>query len=87
MERAWEQSQKHGLIVVVLTFARTDTRWWHEFVSRASMVWLLKGRVHFVQQDGTSGPAPAPSAAIVFTPWDLGPPKVSMKDWRREGLR
>ena len=76
MDKAYEESRKPGLTVVVLTFARTDTRWWHEVVSKAAEVRLLKGRVKFLQDGKVLAPAPAPSAVITFAGWSEGPPVV-----------
>lgn len=57
MRKAWIASQTTAEIVVCLVPARTDTRWWHEYVSRANPadVRLLRGRLRF--GDAT---APAP---------------------------
>lgn len=53
--------------VVCLVGARTDTRWWHEFVPRATEVVLLKGRVRFCTPAGDRRQsAPFPSAVLVF---------------------
>jgi len=80
LTRAREQSALTGRKVVCLTFARTDTRWWHDEVMRyASFVDLFRGRVVFTDPQGNPNlgrakgstklrilPAPAPSCAIVF---------------------
>ena len=76
MDKAYEQSRRPGVTVVALTFARTDTRWWHEVVSKAAEVRLLKGRVKFLQDGKVLAPAPAPSAVITFAGWSEGPPVV-----------
>ena len=69
LEKAVKESLK-GKLVVVLIFARTDTRWWHDWVMPyASQVRLIKGRLHFSKADGMSGPSTAPSAIVVFPPW------------------
>lgn len=49
--------------VVVLIFARTDTRWWHQYAMRAAEIRLIPGRVTF---GGASNVAPAPSCVLVF---------------------
>jgi phage N-6-adenine-methyltransferase len=59
-------SSRDGKTTVVLTFARTDTKWWHEWAMQADEIRFIQGRVHFVRPDGTSGPAPAPSAVLVY---------------------
>lgn len=56
-----------GATVVCLVPARTDTKWWHEFVIQTGAeVRFLKGRVKFVRADGKTGPAPFPSAIVVY---------------------
>ena len=47
-------------LICALIPARTDTRWWHDYVrGSADLVWFLKGRLKF--GDG-AGSAPFPSA-------------------------
>jgi hypothetical protein len=49
-------------IVVMLLPARTDTRWWHE--------WVMKGEVRFIRGrlkfGGAKNSAPFPSVIVVF---------------------
>lgn len=53
--------------VVCLLPARTDTRWWQDYVTRASEVHFLKGRVKFLDAQGKQQQsAPFPSAIVVF---------------------
>jgi phage N-6-adenine-methyltransferase len=62
MEKAvieWEQ----GKTVVLLIPSRTDTRWWHRFVMRATEIRFIKGRLRF---GGSQKDAPFPSAIVVF---------------------
>jgi site-specific DNA-methyltransferase (adenine-specific) len=56
---------KAGALVVALVHARTDTRWWHEHVSRADEVRFLRGRLRFGSAEAS---APFPSAVVVFGP-------------------
>ena len=65
VEKAYRESLQ-GCTVVVLIFARTDTRWWQRWAMKAAEVRLLEGRVHFNQGERT-GPATAPSAVLVFS--------------------
>ena len=46
-------------LICALIPARTDTRWWHDFVKTADLIHFLKGRLKF--GDGM-GSAPFPSA-------------------------
>ena len=62
IEKAYWESTK-GCIVVCLTFARTDTKWWHDWAMRAAEIRLVQGRIKF--QDALNS-APAPSCLLVF---------------------
>ena len=73
-----------GAVVVMLTFARSDTRWWHETVPHASEVVLLRGRVSFERPGQKSAAAPMASCLLVFTAAG-GPPTLSHWDWHHEG--
>lgn len=67
MEKAYESSLE-GATVVCLVPARTDTRWWHQFVTRAGEVRFLQGRLKFGK--ARCG-APFPSAIVIFSPQRL----------------
>lgn len=62
-----------GALVVALLPARTDTRWWHDFIWDAErhrpragvQVRLRKGRLKF---GGAKAGAPFPSVVVVFNP-------------------
>ena len=56
------ESTKDGATAVCLIPARTDTKWWHDYVMRGE-VRLYRGRVRF--SDAKSA-APFPSAVVVF---------------------
>jgi phage N-6-adenine-methyltransferase len=58
-------SARNGATVVCLLPARTDTSWWHSFVSHASEIRFIRGRIRFV---GAESSAPFPSAVVVFRP-------------------
>lgn len=58
-------SARAGAVVVCLLPARTDTRWWHEYVTHAHEHWFIKGRLKF---GGAPSGAPFPSAVVVFRP-------------------
>jgi phage N-6-adenine-methyltransferase len=63
VRKAYESSLEAGTVVVCLLPARTDTRWWHEYVlAHTSMIRFIKGRLRF----SGKGPAPFPSALVVF---------------------
>ena len=64
VKKAYESAQA-GATVVCLIPARTDTRWWHAYVTRASEVRYIQGRLKF--GESATG-APFPSALVVFRP-------------------
>ena len=64
VEKAYIESVT-GATVVVLVPARTDTRWWHDYVMKADEIRLVRGRLRFV---GALSSAPFPSAVAIFRP-------------------
>jgi phage N-6-adenine-methyltransferase len=60
IRKAYETS-RNGTVAVCLIPARTDTRYWHDYVMKADEVRLVKGRVKFV---GGRASAPFPSAIV-----------------------
>lgn len=56
-------------VVVCLIPARTDTKYWHDYVMKAHYVHLVKGRVKFgggLKTNAHTPGAPFPSAVVVF---------------------
>ena len=62
MQKAYDESLK-GAVVVCLVPARTDTKWWHEWVDGKGQVTFVKGRLKF---GGSKHAAPFPSAVVVY---------------------
>ncbi len=62
VEKAYKES-KRGCCVVVLTFVRSDTKWWHDWAMKAAEIRLIKGRIKF---EGAAASAPAPSCLLIF---------------------
>lgn len=50
-------------IVVALLPARTDTRWWHDYIQDKTEVRFIRGRLKF---GGSKNSAPFPSAIVIF---------------------
>lgn len=61
VKKCYEESQK-GCTIVMLIPARTDTKIWHEYVSKGRVT-LLKGRLKF---SNSKNSAPFPSCSVVF---------------------
>ena len=57
-------SEISGGLAVCLLPARTDTKWWHDYVvGRGAAVHFIKGRLKF---GGMGKDAPFPSAVVIF---------------------
>lgn len=52
--------------IVLLVPARTDTRWFQLFVTTASSICFLRGRVKFIGCSGKTDPAPFPSCVAYW---------------------
>jgi phage N-6-adenine-methyltransferase len=68
--RAWArkcyEASQDGALVVLLAHARTDTRWFHDWVyNKAAAIRFVRGRLRF--GDGKHS-APFPSLVAVFQP-------------------
>ena len=64
VNKAWEETKKHGSNVMCLIPARPDTKVWHETIfANASAICFIKGRLKFGNSQGS---APFPSALIYF---------------------
>jgi site-specific DNA-methyltransferase (adenine-specific) len=63
IKKAYEESQDPDTKVVMLIPARTDTRYWHDYVMKAELVYFVKGRLKFGNSQNS---APFPSAVVVF---------------------
>ena len=59
---------EHRGVAVMLIPARTDTRWWHDYIdgNPNASVHFIKGRLKF---RGAKNPAPFPSAIVIYTNW------------------
>ena len=55
-----------GSTVVMLLPARTDTKWFHDYIYGFAEIRFLRGRLRF---GGVSTPAPFPSMVVVFRPY------------------
>jgi site-specific DNA-methyltransferase (adenine-specific) len=63
LEKGYKESKQHNTLVVMLVPARTDTKWWHDYIMKAKEVHLVRGRLKF---GGSDNAAPFPSAVVVF---------------------
>ena len=60
-----EASRKNTLVIMLLP-ARTDTRWFQDYILNRAEVRFLKGRLKFETDGVPDGPAPSPSMIIAM---------------------
>lgn len=63
VEKCYLESVKNKITVVMLIPARTDTRWFHDFVYHKAEIRFVKGRLKF---GGTKNSAPFPSMVVIY---------------------
>ena len=56
-------SAEAGAVVVMLLPARTDTKWFHDYIYGKAEIRFVRGRLRF---GGAANPAPFPSMVVVF---------------------
>lgn len=64
MRKAYEESLK-GATVVCLVPARTDTRWFHDYVYGKADIRFVRGRLKFGDAKDS---APFPSMVVIYSP-------------------
>ena len=64
------QEWQKGRTVVFLIPSRTDTRWWHKFIMKATEIRFIEGRLRFSSYHNS---APFPSAIVIFKCLNLKP--------------
>lgn len=65
VEKAYKTVEQNKNTVVMLLPARTDTKWFHEYIYGKAEVRFVKGRLKF---GGAKNSAPFPSMVVVFRP-------------------
>lgn len=79
LKRAVEETFDSTTTVALIP-SRTDTRYWHEYVTQATEVRFLKGRLKFGGA-GTKNSAPFPSAIIIFRARPTGGGVIGQTMW------
>lgn len=59
----WVEHASSTNLCVALLPARTDTRWWHDFIQDKAEVRFIKGRLKFGDSKNS---APFPSCVVIF---------------------
>ena len=63
MEKAYREGTKDGTIVVLLIPARTDTKYFHNYILHRAEIRFIRGRLKF---SGNKNSAPFPSMIVIF---------------------
>ena len=63
VEKAYREAQQDNTTVVLLIPARTDTRYFHDFIMHRSEIRFIRGRLRF---SGHENSAPFPSMVVIF---------------------
>ena len=69
MKKAYEQHIKHNVNALILIYSKTDTKYWHNFVTdKVTQIHFQKGRIEFLDSTGapTGDNAPYPSAWLIY---------------------
>ena len=61
--KAHHEGTKDNTVVVMLIPARTDTRYFHDYIIHRSEIRFIEGRLHF---NGSRYNAPFPSMVVIF---------------------
>ena len=64
VQKAWEEAKKPNTTIVMLLPARTDTKWFHNYIYHQAKIRFIKGRLKF---GGSQNSAPFPSMVVI---WD-----------------
>ena len=66
VKKAYDEAQK-GQTIVLLLPARTDTKYFHDYIYGKAEIRFLRGRIRFTDEDGrASDPAPFPSMIVIY---------------------
>lgn len=63
VEKSYTESLKPGTLVCMLIPARTDTKYFHDYILNRSEVRFIKGRLKFSESKNS---APFPSMVVIF---------------------
>jgi len=63
VEKAYNENKYRDIRSILLLPARTDTKWFHEYIYNKAEIRFIKGRLKF---EGTKYPAPFPSMLVIF---------------------
>ena len=65
VRKAHDENRRNNNYIVMLLPARTDTRWFHDYILSKAEIRFIRGRLKF---GGAKNSAPFPSMVVVFRP-------------------
>ncbi len=68
VKKCHDEYVKNQVISVMLIPARTDTKYFHDYIMKADLIHFIKGRVKFDNGIDKPNSAPFPSMLVVFDP-------------------
>jgi len=86
MEKAFIESQRGATVVCLIQGRSTDTKWWHEYVMKASEIRYIKDRLHF-GINKIFKRANISSIVVIFRPYCHGPPKICSINIKGQKIR
>lgn len=63
VEKAYNESKKDNTLIVMLLPARTDTKWFHNYIYKKAEIRFIKGRLKF---GGSKNSAPFPPMLVIY---------------------
>ena len=63
VKKAYEDQKKYSNVIVMLLPARTDTKWFHNYIYGKAEIRFIKGRLKF---GNSNTPAPFPSMVVIY---------------------
>jgi len=67
IKKAYIQHKKNNVSGLILIFAKTDTKFWHQYIEGKAEVHFIKGRIKFWRNGfPTKNSAPYPSVWVIY---------------------
>ena len=67
VRKAWQEAKLHGITIVMLLPARTNTAYFHDYILGQAEIRFLRGRLKFLDSDGhEQKPTPFPSMIVIY---------------------
>ncbi len=83
--KCYEESQQPGTAVVLLTAAKTETSYFHDYILGKSELRFLKGRLILVDEDGNKGGRPATGSLLAVYRGTAQQPEAPVKERPKGG--